>query len=264
MATTYHPIEDVTKEMNTEGLKVYQELVGILCWAVEIGRVDILLKVSLLSSRLAFLRVGHLQAVYRVFGYLKQVPKRKLYFDPRKPIISEDRFQKFDWEYFYPNACEPIPLDMPIPRGKYMLTHCFVDVNNTWDKTTRRSMTGILIFCNRDPIIWHRKIQNGVETSTFGSEFTAMKNSVEPIAALQYKLRIFGVPIDRYTDIFCDNEAVYKNASTPESQLRKKHHSISYHMSREVVSSGAYRMEKEDTETNLSYIFTKVLPRPRR
>ena len=73
----------------------------------------------------------------------------------------------------------------------------------------------------------------------------------------------FGVPIDGSTDIFCDNEAVYKNASTPESQLRKKHHSISYHMSREAVASGACRMTKEDTETNLSDLVTKMLPRPR-
>ena len=91
-----------------------------------------------------------------------------------------------------------------------------------------------------------------------------MKYNVEMIAALDYKLMMFGDPIDGSTDIFCDNEAVYKNASTPESQLRKKHHSISYHMSREAVASGACRMAKEDTETNLSDLFTKVLPRPRR
>ena len=74
----------------------------------------------------------------------------------------------------------------------------------------------------------------------------------------------FGVPIDGSTDILCDNEAVYKNASTPESQLRKKHHIILYQMSREAVASGTCRTAKEDTETNLSDIFTKVLPRPRR
>ena len=76
-------------------------------------------------------------------------------------------------------------------------------------------MIGILIFCNRTPIIWHSKRQNVVEMSTFGSELPAMKNSVELIAALGYKLRMVGVPIDGSTDIFCDNEAVYKNASTP-------------------------------------------------
>ena len=87
-----------------------------------------------------------------------------------------------------------------------------------------------------------------------------MKKSVELIAALRYKLRMFGVPIDRSSDIFCDTETVYKNASTPESKLRKKHHVILYHMRREVVASVACIMAKEDTETNLSDLFTKVLP----
>ena len=91
-----------------------------------------------------------------------------------------------------------------------------------------------------------------------------MKNAVELIAALRYKLRIFGVPIDGLTDMFCNNEAVYKNASIPESQLRKKHHSITYHTSRESVESGATQIAKEDTEINLVDLFTKVLPRPRR
>ena len=65
------------------------------------------------------------------------------------------------------------------------------------------------------------------------------ENAVKLIAALRYKLRMFGVPIDGPTNMFCDNKAVYKNASMPESQLRKKHHSISYHMSREAVADGS-------------------------
>ena len=145
-----------------------------------------------------------------------------------------------------------------------MSTHCFVEANHAGDKTTRWSIIGILIFCNRAPIIWHSKRQNGVETLKFGSEFTTMNNAVELIAALQYKLIMFGVPIDGLTDIFCDNEAVYKNASMPESQIRKKHHSIATNMSRESVTSGSSRIAKEDIETNLADLFTKVLPRPRR
>ena len=70
---------------------------------------------------------------------------------------------------------------------------------------------------------------------------------------------MFGVPVDGSTEIFCDNEAVYKNSSTLEFHLRKKHHSILYHMSREAVAIGACRMVKEDTETNLSDLFTKAL-----
>ena len=88
-----------------------------------------------------------------------------------------------------------------------------------------------------------------------------MENSVDLIAALRYKLRMFRVPIDGSTNIFCDNDAVYKNASTPKSHIRNKHHSISYHMSKKAVASDACRMSKEDTETNLSDLFTKLLSR---
>ena len=124
--------------MNVQEVQTYQELIRILSWAVKIRRVDILLEVLLLSSHLALPRVGHLQAVYRIFGYLKQVPKRKLYFGPTKTSISEDRFKSFDWEDFYKDAQESIPIDMPSLREKSMPTHCFVDANHGGDKTTRR------------------------------------------------------------------------------------------------------------------------------
>ena len=153
------------------------------------------------------------------------MPKRKLYFDPVSPLISEDRFHKFDWEYFYRDSKEGISHDIPKPRGKIMNTHCFVDTNNAADKVTRRSQTGILIFCNRAPILWFSRRQNSVELSTFGSEFTTLKNAVELGTALRYMSRMFGVPIDGPTDMFCDNEDVYNNSSTLESVLRNIHHS---------------------------------------
>ena len=99
-------------------------------------------------------------------------------------MISEDRFCKFDWEDFYPDACKPIPLGMPRPRSKSVLTHCFVEDSHKGDKTTIISMTRILILCNRSPIIWHNKRKNGVEVLTFESEFTAMKKSIEAIEVL--------------------------------------------------------------------------------
>ena len=127
------------------------------------------------------------------------------------------------------------------------------------DKVTRRSQTGILIFVNRAPIIWYSKRQNTVETSTFGSEFIAMKTAVEQIEALRYKIRMFGSPIEGPTNVFCDNEAVFKNASMPDSTLRKKHTSICYHRCREAVASGTVRLAKEGTLTSLADLFTKPL-----
>ena len=75
---------------------------------------------------------------------------------------------------------------------------------------------------------------------------------------------MFGVPIAGPTNIFCDNEAVFKNASTPESTLNKKQHSIAYHYCREAVAAGVCRLAKEDTKTNLADLFTKTLPSTKR
>ncbi len=47
--------------------------------------------------------------------------------------------------------------------------------------------------------------------STFGSEFQAIKNAVELVESLRYKLRMIGVPIEGPMNVFCDDEAVNKN-----------------------------------------------------
>ena len=263
LPSEYRPELETSAELKSDGVQTYQELIGVLRWAVELGRVDILLEASLMSTYMAMPREGHLQMLYRMFAYLK-TNSRKLGFDPRHPSINEKRFKQYDWHDFYRGAEEAIPGDMPVPRGNPVTTHCFVDASHGSDRATRRSQTGILILINSAPIIWYSKRQNTVEASTFGSEFTAMKNAVELIEAMRYKLRMFGVPIEGPTNVFCDNEAVCKNTTLPESTLKKKHHSIAYHRCREAVAAGTVRIAKEATRTNLSDLFTKLLPQPRR
>ena len=70
---------------------------------------------------------------------------------------------------------------------------------------------------------------------------------------------MFGVTMEGPTKIYCDNEAVCRKFSTPESTLKKKHHSIAYHRNREAEAAGTCRITKEATETNLSDLFTKLL-----
>ena len=110
-----------------------------------------------------------------------------------------------------------------------MSMYCFVYANHAVETETILSQISILLFCNSAPIIWFSKSQNSVEASTFGSEFTEMKNAVEIIKAFFYKLHIFGVPIDGATNIFCDNGAVCVKMTRPELTLSKNHHIIAYH-----------------------------------
>ena len=102
-----------------------------------------------------------------------------------------------------------------------------------------------------------------METSTIGSEFTALKQATELIQGLRYKLRMFGVPLEGPANMYCDNEAVFKNATRPESTLKKKHNSIAYHRTREAVAAGIVRIAWEDGRFNLADILTKLMPGPR-
>ena len=264
LSSSYRLELDSSPELKEDGLQHYQELIGVLRWAVELGRVDILLETSMMSTHLALPQRGHLEQLYHMFRYLKANPKRKLYLDPQHPQVDERSFQSYDWYDFYRDAEEAIPGDMPPPRGELVSTHCFVDSDHVGNTVTRRSQTGLLLFVNCALIVWYSKCQNAVETSTFGSEFIAMKTVVEQIEALRYKLCMFGVPLEGPTNIFCHNESVFKNASIPDSTLKKKHTSICYHRSREAVAAGTVRIAKEGSTMNLSDLFTKPLPEPRR
>ena len=84
-----------------------------------------------------------------------------------------------------------------------------------------------------------------------------MKNGIELVEALQYKLKMFVVPIDGPTNVFCDNEASNKNTFLPESTLKQKHHAIAYHRCREAVAAKTVRVAKEGTKTKLSDLLTK-------
>ena len=75
---------------------------------------------------------------------------------------------------------------------------------------------------------------------------------------------MFGVPLKEPTDMFCENEAVIKNTSTPESVLPKKHHIIAYHKCIEAVAALICHIVKEDTKTNLVNLFTNIMGRTRR
>ena len=152
--------------------------------------------------------------------------KPRLFFDPWHPDIDERAFSSYKWYDFCCDAKEQVSNNMPPPRRHAVSSHCFVGVDHVSNTVTRRSQTRILLFLNRAPIVLYSKRQNTVETSRFGSEFIAMRMAVELIEALRYKLRMFGIPVEGPTNVFSDNEAVFKNTTIPESTLKKKHNNI--------------------------------------
>ena len=152
-----------------------------------------------------------------------------------------------------------MPTRMPEPRGQSVNTTAFVDASHATNKVTRRSHTGFIIFVNRAPVSWFSKRQKTVESSTFSSEFIAMKACVESIQTLRFKLCMFGVPIDDATQIFCDNESFVTNSTKVESMLNRKHNSIYYHYVRWSVAAGVITVGWIPSGENLSDPMTKRL-----
>ena len=263
LASNYRPEIDQTQELDAQRQHYFQGLVGVLRWICELGRLDILMPVSMMSRYLVAARSGHLDQLFHIFAYLKKYDASTMVFDDTEPDFDERRFKQCDWTEYYPGAAEAIPHDMPKPRGRPVIMSCFVDADHAGCLATRRSHTGVVMFVNRAPILWFSKRQNTVESSTFGSEFVAMRIAIEMIEGLRYKLRMMGVDLDGPCNVFCDNNAVVLNSSNPESVLKKKHAAVNYHRVREAVAAGTIRIAKEDTATNIADILTKCLPGPK-
>ena len=256
----YSPELDTTPELAALQANYYQSLVGIARWMVEIGRIDIMTEVSLLASHSAMPREGHFDALVRLFSYLKWKHNTRMVFDPTYPMIDMADFKQRDWANFYGDVKEAIPPNAPRALGKEVDLRLFVDSDHAGEKLTRRSRTGYFIYLNMAPIVWLSKKQPTVETSVFGAEFVAMKNGMEALRGLRYKLRMMGVPLSGPSFIYGDNMSVIHNTQRPESTLKKKSNSICYHATRESVAMGESLTGHISTHDNPADLGTKVLP----
>ena len=254
----WKPELDVTPELKDEDVSFYQQQIGVLRWMVELGRVDICTEVSMLAGFSACPRQGHLAAVIHLYAYLKKHPRSKLVFDPTP--MAHDAQEVQDWRDFYGPQKEIIPPDQPEPRGKAIQTTCFVDSDHAGDQVTRRSRTGVLIFLGMAPVVFYSKKQGSIETSSFGSELSAMKTAVELLEGLRYKLRMMGVPLEGPAYVKADNMSVVHNCSNPASQLKKKSNSIAYHYVRERCAADVCSISYVPTTDNLADMFTKSQP----
>jgi hypothetical protein len=107
--------------------------------------------------------IGHLDAVYTIFRYLQRYMnknKGQLGFDPVIPIIDPMLFQNSSqnvehWKEFYPDAHEPIPLNMPEPLGNPVDTSANVDPYHAGNLVNGRLHSGILIYVNNSLITSH-------------------------------------------------------------------------------------------------------------
>ncbi len=142
LSSGYHPEIDVSPELGEDDVSYFHSLVRVLRWIVKLGRVDIDVKVLMMSSHLALPRVGHLKEIYLIFAYLKAHSNTKMVFNPMSVAVDMNLFERQDWSYS-PYGCKGLkgepPHNMPKACGPLMTMQEYVDADHAGDQITRRS-----------------------------------------------------------------------------------------------------------------------------
>jgi len=253
-----HPELDTSDLLDEKGVETYLSLIGQAQWAVSLARFDIATAVMTLSGFRVAPRIGHLERVKRLYGYLSKMKHGIIRVRTAEPDYSDLPDQNFDWAYtVYGNVEEIVPDDIPEPLGKHVTMSHWLDANLLHCKMTGRSVTGILDFVNQTPIDWFSKKQATVETATYGSEFVAARTCVERSVELRDTLRYLGVPIRKKAYMFGDNESVVNSSTTPHAKLHKRHNALSFHRVREAIAAKIIGFYHVRSEANVSDILSK-------
>ena len=130
-----------------------------------------------------------------MFRFLKIKHNAELILDPSYPEINKSSFEKKDWTHLVcgdvkEEVISDTDSDYCKPRGKGFVIRSYIDSDHTRDSITRRSRTGFVALVNCAPIYWFSKKQMEIETSTFGSEFIAIKQCCEYLRDLRFKLGV--------------------------------------------------------------------------
>ena len=106
-----------------------------------------------MSSFCAMPRIGHLDRLKRIVGYLCKFKHYKTRFRVGEPDYTMIQDSTEGWDYtVYKDAKEIVPDDAPPPKGKRVTITSYFDANLMHDMLTGKACTGILHLFNGTPI----------------------------------------------------------------------------------------------------------------
>ena len=94
------PELDTIPELDPNAVSNYLAIIGVLRWMIELVRINIITKMSLLSFHVALLREGHLEAAVHIMAHVGQRHSSRLIYDPSYPEINHSIFKECDCSEF--------------------------------------------------------------------------------------------------------------------------------------------------------------------
>jgi len=143
-SSDYNPELNGTEYLHVQLITIYPNIMGILLWLCELGRVNITHKDSILSQYMIQPRSDHLSQVLNVFNYLKKCESKGwMVFDPYEFNIEWMPFRNDECptseradalSKFYPDSFYEIPLNVRRSLGRGVNINCLVDYDHAGNK----------------------------------------------------------------------------------------------------------------------------------
>ena len=114
-----HPEVDISELCNNEQITEYMYMIGQQQQAITQARYDILAHVRSMSRVRLAPKIGHLERLKRLYGYLAKTKHFAIRYRTEATDYSHLPKQEHDWSRaVYRNVKEEVPKDMPKPLGK--------------------------------------------------------------------------------------------------------------------------------------------------
>ncbi|GJR76449.1 putative ribonuclease H-like domain-containing protein [Tanacetum coccineum] len=206
---------------------LYRSMIGSLMYLTA-SRPDIMFAVSACSRNQVTPTTSNLEAVKKIFKYLKGQPRLGLWYPRESPFVLE----------------------------------AYSDSDYAGANKDRKSTTGGCQFLGRRLISWQCKKQTIVATSSTEAEYVAAANCCGQVLWIQNQLLDYGYNFMN-TKIFIDNQSTICIVKNPVFHQRTKHIEIRHHFIRDANEKKLIQVLKIHTDDNVADLLTKAFDGPR-
>ncbi|GKB29490.1 hypothetical protein Tco_0868891 [Tanacetum coccineum] len=208
---------------NKDFLTNYQDIDGGFVTFGGNARCDIMISVCACSRFQVQPKVSHLNAVKRIFRYLKGRPNLGLWYPKDSPFILE----------------------------------AFSDSDYAGASLDRKSTTRGCQFLGSRLISWQCKKQTVVANSTTEAEYIAASHCCGQVLWIQNQMLDYGYNFMQ-TKIHVDNESAICVVKNPVYHSKTKHIEIRHHFIRDSYEKRLIEMVKIHTDNNVADLLTKA------
>ncbi|GJS05640.1 putative ribonuclease H-like domain-containing protein [Tanacetum coccineum] len=191
---------------------LYRSMIGYLMYLTA-SRPDIMFAVCLCARFQVTPKISHLNAVKRIFRYLKHQPKLGLWYPKDSPFYLE----------------------------------AFSDSDYAGDNHDRRSTSGRCQYLGRRLVSWQCKKQTIVAISSTEAEYVAAASCCGQVLWMQNQLFDYGFNFMN-TDIHIDNESTICIVKNPVFHSKTKHIQIRHHFIRDCYDQRLINVVKRNAD----------------